>query len=302
MNNMGGKRDFCTGWWIIFLTMLSLLIPSILVFGILTDENYYIIQFFTQLPLLIPSIIGLLLISMRGELSDLGFKKFPLVLIPVIILIPFVAQQFVNLSLLPFNKLLEFLFDIGKDDILPHPHNTLNLILGIISICILAPLIEEFLCRGVFMHYLKPYGLLVSLTASSLAFSLLHFDPKTFILIFFLGILFGGIRILTNSLWACILAHSANNILAFILQLHPDVLQNANIFIVITSIILFPLLFILLLKLSPKKNREKIQIKPLKKMRVSVGAILCLSVYELYALLLLIINLSSIITGDSYLI
>ena len=302
MNNIGRKRDFCTGWWIIFLTMLSLLIPSVFVFGILTDENYYIIQFFTQLPLLIPSLLGLILISKRGELEGLGFKRFPKILIPVIILIPFVAQQFVNFSLLPFNKILEILFDVGKEEILPVPHNALNLISGIISICILAPLIEEFLCRGVFMYYLRPYGLLVSIIASSLAFSLLHFDPKTFILIFFLGVLFGVIRILTNSLWACILAHASNNILAFILQLHPEILQDANIFILISSIILFPLLFTLLLKLSLKTNREKIQIKPLKKMRVSVGAILCVSIYELYALLLLIIKLSSVITGDSYLI
>ncbi len=302
MNKTAREDKFCFCWWLVFLSMLSLLLPTLCFYGFLTDKTFYIIQFVIQIFLMIPAIIGLIPIIFKKETCELGFHKFPPVLVPIIIALPIFLQQFINIFMLPFNRILIFLFDTGTTDLLVKPDGVLNWILAILSICILAPVIEEILCRGILMHYLKPYGILVSLIVSALAFALLHFDPKTLIPIFFLGLLFGVIRLLTNSIWGAILAHSANNILAFILQMLPQTQQSANVILLTLSVILFPLLFVLLLKLSPKENREKIQIKPTKKMKLSVGAILCLSIYELYALLILIIKLSSFITGDSYLI
>ena len=132
---------------------------------------------------------------------------------------------------------------------------------------------------------------------SSLAFALLHFSPNSFIVMFFLGVLLGAIRVITNSIWPCVIAHSANNLFAFFLLFLQEASLETNILLVILSMIFFPVCFCLLIKLSSKTSREYITYAPSEKTGLSVGMILCLAIYAFYMLLSMLSKLSSYITN-----
>lgn len=83
----------------------------------------------------------------------------------------------------------------------------------VLSACILAPLCEEFLCRGIILR-----GILVNTASprkailwSSFIFAFIHLNPWQAIPAFLFGILFGWIYYRTGSLWATIFLHCLNN-------------------------------------------------------------------------------------------
>ena len=83
----------------------------------------------------------------------------------------------------------------------------------VISACILAPLCEEFLCRGIILR-----GILVTSASprkailwSAFIFAFIHLNPWQAVPAFLLGILFGWIYWRTGSLWTTIFLHCLNN-------------------------------------------------------------------------------------------
>ncbi len=295
MDNINAGRDFRAGWWLILAAMLCVLVSSLFLGN--TQMDYYIKTLLGELSIIIPVLVGLFMMVKRGEKESLGFQGFPIYLLPLVIILPIVSQPFVNVVTLPISFILNIFFDLG-DTAIPAPNGPGSVAAAIFTFCILAPVIEEVLCRGVFISLLKGHGAVVSIGASALAFTLLHFSPTEFIVVFFLGVILGAIRYLTNSLWCSIIAHSANNLFAFIVQLLP---QTAIGFVFsLISIVLFPLLAYLFIRFAPRVNIAGMFREKGAKMCVSVGAILCFLTYVLYALLILVIKLSGIITGGIY--
>jgi len=109
-----------------------------------------------------------------------------------------------------------------------------SLIFALLSVLVLAPLIEEFLFRGILQTYFKKrLGIYASILLSALCFSLFHFSPNQglgnvslvlslFILGGFLGFLYERQR----SLWACIGLHAAfNSISALRILFFPEVVS-----------------------------------------------------------------------------
>ena len=83
----------------------------------------------------------------------------------------------------------------------------------VLSACILAPLCEEFLCRGIILR-----GILVTTASprkaifwSAFIFAFIHLNPWQAIPAFLIGLLFGWIYYRTGSLWATIFLHCLNN-------------------------------------------------------------------------------------------
>jgi hypothetical protein len=87
------------------------------------------------------------------------------------------------------------------------------------SVTIAAPVCEEFFFRGVLFQGLRaPGGLpMRALLLSAVVFSAFHLDPVGFVARVELGVLFGWLLLRTGSLWPCILAHSANNLVSTVL-------------------------------------------------------------------------------------
>jgi len=93
------------------------------------------------------------------------------------------------------------------------------LILGLISVIVIAPIAEEFLFRGFLYSQLSrtklgPWG---AVTLSSLLWTVIHFQYEVLILIvlFGFGMFLGYIRMAYNNLSLPIALHAVNNLFAF---------------------------------------------------------------------------------------
>lgn len=91
-------------------------------------------------------------------------------------------------------------------------------IASFLSVCILAPIIEEILIRGFILSGLKNnYGATVAILVSSVIFSLFHFNMVQTLSAFICGLLLGLLYLKTNSILNCIIAHFGYNLIAFII-------------------------------------------------------------------------------------
>lgn len=95
----------------------------------------------------------------------------------------------------------------------------------IISTCICAPILEEFICRGVIMRGLsRSMSPVAAIVWSSVLFAIMHANPWQAFPAFILGAFFGWIYHTTGCLWITIGLHALNNLISSILALKfPDV-------------------------------------------------------------------------------
>ncbi len=89
----------------------------------------------------------------------------------------------------------------------------------ILSVIVLAPFFEEFLCRGILLEGLRTrYGATSALIGSSLFFALIHVHPVMMVNAFILGFVFAFLCLRTSSIWPCFVLHAFNNGLALLLM------------------------------------------------------------------------------------
>lgn len=85
----------------------------------------------------------------------------------------------------------------------------------LISVAVMAPLFEEWLCRGLILRgLLKKTSPLTAIAVSALIFAVIHMNPWQAIPAFCLGLLFGYVYYKTGSLKLTMLMHCANNTMA----------------------------------------------------------------------------------------
>lgn len=91
-------------------------------------------------------------------------------------------------------------------------------IVSIITVCVIAPLIEEMLFRGIILRsFLVNYSVASSILLSSLLFALFHLTITQIPVAFIVGCLFGWLYVKTRSLWPSILGHFLYNSFAIFL-------------------------------------------------------------------------------------
>jgi uncharacterized protein len=85
--------------------------------------------------------------------------------------------------------------------------------LGVIAlVCVIAPVVEEMLFRGVFLHsFLKQYPRNAAIVHSAGVFGMAHMNVHQFMLAFLIGLLLGKLYERTASLLPCILVHACLN-------------------------------------------------------------------------------------------
>lgn len=103
--------------------------------------------------------------------------------------------------------------------------------LGILSITIAGPILEEMLFRGVFTRVLlQRYRPILAILLSALIFGLIHINPVQVLGATLMGILLAWIYYRTSSLIPCILSHILNNSLSVSLHLtYPDAENLAQV-------------------------------------------------------------------------
>ena len=131
-----------------------------------------------------------------------------------------------------------------------------NLFVNILSVSILAPICEEWLCRGMVLRGLLSRGSrpVVAIGVSALFFALIHLNPWQAIPAFLLGCLFGYVYYRTGSLKLTMLMHCVNNSFAIICSRIPalsemdswkDVLPTVNWAVLLAASILLTALVVL---------------------------------------------------------
>ena len=91
-----------------------------------------------------------------------------------------------------------------------------ELVLQLITVCVVPAFCEEFLFRGAFLSNLLPFGRTTAIIASSLLFALMHENPVQILYTFIAGMLLGLIYVKTGSIWNCIILHLFNNFFSVI--------------------------------------------------------------------------------------
>lgn len=113
--------------------------------------------------------------------------------------------------------LIYAIFGLGADpstfqSIIPLDANFLSLVISLIAIAVFTPIIEELLFRGYVLDVLsEAYGKWFSIIVSAILFALIHVDPLRVFNAFFGGVIYGYVRVQTNSLWPSIILHSLWN-------------------------------------------------------------------------------------------
>lgn len=95
---------------------------------------------------------------------------------------------------------------------------------SIISTCILAPVLEETLCRGVMLRGMAQHGSKTrAIVWSSILFAIMHANPWQSIPALLIGLFFGWVYSRTGCLWLTIFLHCLNNsISTAIARIFPD--------------------------------------------------------------------------------
>jgi hypothetical protein len=103
--------------------------------------------------------------------------------------------------------------DLGVDE------STALLVLGIATVCVAAPLVEEFFFRGFFYRALRNRaGVAGAAVATGVVFGLIHAassPPENLVPLAILGALFCLLYQWTGSIYPCIALHAINNAIAF---------------------------------------------------------------------------------------
>ena len=124
-----------------------------------------------------------------------------LLLVPLALLLDHVAMAVIY-QLLPVSLWEERAFASMLTGSLP----------AVIATCVLAPILEEMLFRGVLLRaFLKRYPRWVAISYSALLFGAAHMNVYQFILAFWLGLLLGWLFERSRSLLPCIALHAAFN-------------------------------------------------------------------------------------------
>ncbi|MBR4848106.1 MAG: CPBP family intramembrane metalloprotease [Bacteroidaceae bacterium] len=93
-------------------------------------------------------------------------------------------------------------------------------VLGVITISLLAPLLEEALFRGAIQGYLmRRYNPWTGIVCAALVFGIFHLNPVQSVYAALIGVIFGWIYYRTGSLLSVIVGHVLNNSLAAVIML-----------------------------------------------------------------------------------
>lgn len=118
----------------------------------------------------------------------------------------------------------------------------LTFIFVLINSALIPALIEEFTFRGAIIGIFRRYGDIGAIFISTVMFSLAHGNFVQIPYTFMFGIGLGVTRVLTNSIWPCIIAHFINNAFVAIINVIPESYNLASLWIQLFMLALYGIL------------------------------------------------------------
>ena len=206
--------------------LLGIVLASIVGIGLqmagMEGDSFNLIVYVTMF---IPVMIYSAVVSRNNALWDKGYKidnnshfapygGFVMAVMAVI------AMICTGLAIDPVNNLIAE--NIPMSDMMKEALEGLvggNFILNFLSVCVFAPLFEEWMCRGVILRSLllkiRPVWAVI---ISALVFALIHGNIWQGVNAFALGLLLGYVYYKTGSLKLTILMHFTNNFISLLLS------------------------------------------------------------------------------------
>jgi uncharacterized protein len=140
------------------------------------------------------------------RLNPIGFGTAGLIALTVLFSMPIIL--FLNLLAIALISLTGSAFDLP----IPSADTVAQLTGLFFIISVSAGICEEIFFRGMMLSALdRRYGRWVGIAGAAVLFGLFHFNPQNLLGPIFLGVLFGYLVMLTDSLFAGILGHMVNN-------------------------------------------------------------------------------------------
>ena len=110
------------------------------------------------------------------------------------------------------NNVLVHLFPMSRSELDIFVEMLSGGIISAITLCVIAPFVEEMLFRGLFLRsFLWYYAPRKAILLSSLLFGLAHLNIYQFVIASVLGLLSGWLYVFTRSLWPAIFEHAIYN-------------------------------------------------------------------------------------------
>ena len=133
---------------------------------------------------------------------------------------------------------------------------SLPIVILLIETCIIAPIFEEVLYRGILLKGLiNKYNSKIAIVYSALIFGIAHLNIPQGINAFLLGLILGTVFYYTRSIYLCMIMHFVNNLLVnFVYYPNSEIWTNI-LFIVVP--IIGVILMILCFKILNLKERAE---------------------------------------------
>lgn len=172
------------------------------------------------------------------------------------------------LAILLFNIFINKPVALLLSDLCPLPGSTAQNVHGIFqvcSICILSPIIEETIFRGIFLRgFMERYSAKHAIFLSALFFAIIHVVPSQVFSAICLGIFFGFVFYKTSSLLYTIILHMVANSTILISSAIPyESIPMPHI--IVSSILVTVVLFIILRKLIHTLVQSRRSVLPASK-------------------------------------
>lgn len=136
---------------------------------------------------------------------------------------------------------MTFFSALGLEENLPEPiasSTALDTVMNFLCAAVMAPLVEEFVFRGVIMQPLRRFGNSFAVITTAVFFALVHGSPANIVFAFVSGVAIGYAVIYTKSLWVGIVIHALNNATAvFFSEIEAVLPDTADMLFVVFCIV-----------------------------------------------------------------
>lgn len=221
-----------------FFLVLALFMIEYLLGGLLWDWNAALGLAWPEISVIVTVLANGAVFTAVTQLKHLSYrnlfhatpmpygKLFTHLLIPILLLLPALL-----LGMGAINYVLMELFPLSRDEEEMFAQMTDSSLAMLIAACVLAPLLEEMLFRGVILRgFLQQYSRWPAIIGSALLFGLAHMNIYQFAVATILGLLLGWLYERTQSLLPCITLHAAYNSMVSLAQLStPDTRENVSV-------------------------------------------------------------------------
>lgn len=137
--------------------------------------------------------------------------------------------------------------------------DSLPIVILLIETCVIAPIFEETLYRGILLKGLiNKYNSKRAIVYSALIFGIAHLNIPQGINAFLLGLILGTVFYYTRSIYLCMIMHFVNNLLVNFVYYPSSEMWTTILFIVVP--IIGVILMILCFKILSLKERTKIKV------------------------------------------